>query len=214
MGGTGCSEGWMWPGTSNCQPCSWKSWWPPIQVAAGCGTLVARPLEWWGPLCQKEVRVVLPCWPNGAFQKHGQVMQAGPHGDLLSCGLCWRSAMDLVQHIWWVLNSLHFLKRGKKLDSFSRWIMMSLTFLFFLFFGNKDQCTEGGTSTTQNQYQLLCCKRLGHTYTLQQWPNRIPFVQGVLSSFIAFVAVVVVELLQEQLMRLADVNTWKELHLF
>lgn len=86
--------------------------------------------------------------------------------------------------------------------------------VFNLLFFFKDQCMEGGTSTTQNQYQLLFCKRLGHAYVLRQWPNRISFVQGVLSSFIAFVAVVVVELLQEQLMRLADVNTWKELHLF
>lgn len=66
---------------------------------------------------------------------------------------------------------------------------------------------EGGTSTTQNQYQLRCCKRLGRAYTLRQWQNLVPFVQGVLSSFIAFVAVVVVELLKEQLMRLADVST-------
>jgi len=78
---------------------------------------------------------------------------------------------------------------------------------FFFFFLNKDQCMEGGTSSIQNHYQLLRCKRLGHAYTLRQSPNRIPFVQGLLSSFIAFVAVVVVELLQEQLMRLADVNT-------
>lgn len=162
-----------------------------------------------------------------APQKHGQAAQAGPHGDLLSCGRCWKSAIDLVQHVWWVLNSLYFLKRGKKNQTFFKldhdvfnllfcfggffWFCFWLVFCFFL---NDDQCMEGRTSTTQNRYQLLCCKRLGHAYSLRQWPNRIPFVQGVLSSFIAFVAVVVVEILQEQLMRLADVNTWKELHLF